>query len=55
MSEKSTTQEEVKEFIPEFAKIWDPKIDCEIIPTALYGGELKGAHLGDCAAVAGKI
>ena len=54
-TEKSITQEKVKELIPELAKIWNPKIDCEIIPTAPYGAELKGAHLGDCAAAAGKI
>ena len=55
LNEKSVTPEKIKSILPQLAEIWAPKIDCEIIPTAPYGAELKGAHLGDCAAAAGKI
>ena len=55
LNEKSITQEKLKELIPELAKIWAPRIDCEIIPTAPEGADLKGVPLGDCAAAAGKI
>ena len=55
LNEKSVTPEKIKSILPQLAEIWAPKIDCEIIPTAPEGVELKGVSLGQCAAEVGRI